>query len=86
MRHVFLTGYEYEDFYTLTDLSASRSVPAAPINLTTFAETQVPVPNFPISGVVNFSNRNDAFFWQDQISLTERLSAMLAVPPTARKP
>jgi len=24
--------------------------------------------------VVNFSNRNDAFFWQDQISLTERLS------------
>jgi len=74
MRHVFLTGYEYEDFYTFTDLSASRSVPTAPINLTTFHETHIPVPDFPISGVVNFSNRTDAFVWQDQISLTERLS------------
>jgi outer membrane receptor protein involved in Fe transport len=73
MRHIFLTGYEYEDFYTFTDLSASRSVPTTPINLTTFEETHVPVPDFPISGVNNFSNRNDAFFWQDQISLTERL-------------
>jgi iron complex outermembrane receptor protein len=74
MRHVFLTGYEYEDFYTFSDLSASRSVPTTPINLTTFAETHIPVPDFPISGVVNFSNRNDAFVWQDQISLTERWS------------
>jgi len=32
------------------------------------------VPDFPISGVVNFSNRTDAFVWQDQISLTARLS------------
>jgi TonB-dependent siderophore receptor len=74
IRHVFLAGYEYEDFYTFTDLSASRSVPTTPINLATFAETSVPVRDFPISGVVNFSNRDDAFFWQDQISLSERLS------------
>ena len=73
MRHIFLTGYEYEDFYTFSDLSASRSVPTTPINLTTFEETHIPVPDFPISGVINFSNRSDAAFWQDQISLTERL-------------
>src|SRR5260370_5730860 len=74
MRQVFLTGYEYEDFYTFSDLSASRSVPTTPLNLATFDETHLRVPDFPISGVVNFSNRNDAFVWQDQISLTERLS------------
>lgn len=73
MKHTFLAGYEYQDYYNFTYRSASRSVAATPINLSTFAETQPPVTDFPLSRVDNFSNRINAMFWQDQISLTERI-------------
>jgi iron complex outermembrane recepter protein len=73
IRHTFLAGYEYEDFYNYTDRSASRSVAATPISLSTFQETQSPIPDFPLSRVDYFANRNHGLYWQDQIALTERL-------------
>ncbi|OFV98647.1 MAG: hypothetical protein A3H28_10470 [Acidobacteria bacterium RIFCSPLOWO2_02_FULL_61_28] len=74
MRHTFLIGYEYEDFFNITDRSTSRSVSTTPVNLTTFAETHVFFPeDFPLSRADYFSNRYHAFFWQDQIALTNRL-------------
>ena len=73
IRHTFLAGYEYMDFANHTNRSASRSVEAPPINLATFQETYVSDPNFPISRVDHVSSRIHAFFWQDLVSLTNRL-------------
>lgn len=72
LRHAFVTGYEYEDYYNFTDRS-TRSAPTTPINLTTFQETHVFVPDFPLSSIQYFSSRTHSFFWQDLISITEKL-------------
>lgn len=73
MQHTFLAGYEYMEFINTTNRSSSRSVEAPPINLTTFEETYVSDPDFPLSRKDHLSSRVHAFFWQDQISLTSRL-------------
>ncbi len=73
MKHTFLAGYEYQDFYNFTHRSASRSVSIPPIPLATLLETYTPVSGFPISRVDYFTNRVNAFFWQDQIALASRL-------------
>jgi len=73
MRHTVLAGYEYEDYFNFTDRSATRSVVATPINLSTLAETQPPVRDFPLSRVDNSTNLINAFFWQDQIAISSRL-------------
>lgn len=71
-RHTILAGWEYQDFYNFTHRSASRSVAIPPINLDTFEERYLPVPDFPISRVDYFTNRINAFFWQDQIAIAKR--------------
>ena len=73
MRHTFVTGHEYQDFYNFTTRSASRSVNATPINLATFAETQPSLTGFPVSRMDYSSNRVNAVFWQDQIAIGEKL-------------
>lgn len=79
MRHTFLAGYEYEDFFNFTERTGSEPgrsccIPTTPIDLDTFIETHVFVSeDFPLSRVDHFSNRIHAFFWQDQITLTNRL-------------
>lgn len=71
--HAFLLGYEYEDFFNITDRSASRSVATTPMNLSTFAETHQFVSGFPLSRRDHFANRTNSFYWQDQIGITHWL-------------
>jgi iron complex outermembrane recepter protein len=73
MPHQFLVGYEYQDFYNFTNRSERRSVATTPVSLATFAETHVPVPDFPLSRVDHSTNLSNAVFWQDQIAVTDRL-------------
>ena len=73
MPHQFLIGWEYQDFYNFTNRSERRSVATTPVSLSTFAETHVPVPDFPLSRVDYFTNLSNAFFWQDQIEVTDRV-------------
>jgi len=71
MKHSFVAGHEYQDFYNFTHRSASRSVNIPPISLSNFEDRYIPVPDFPLSRIDYFSNRINAFFWQDQISLAK---------------
>jgi iron complex outermembrane receptor protein len=73
MKHTVLAGYEYQDFYNFTNRSASRSIDTAPINLSTFQENATPPNGFPLSRIDYFANKINAFFWQDQIAVTNRL-------------
>lgn len=73
LHHTVLAGHEYQDYYNFTNRSASRSVATTAISLASYAETHIPVPDFPISRVDYTANRIDAFFWQDQIAIGERL-------------
>ena len=79
MRHTVLAGYEYQDYYSATDTTPGGGVfdptttPIAPISLTSFQETQSPITTFPLARTVYFSNRVNAFFWQDQIAVGEKL-------------
>ena len=73
MRHTFLAGYEYEDYYNYTDRAANRSVATTPISLLTFAETAPAINTFPLSRVDYSTNQINAIFWQDQIAVTSRL-------------
>jgi iron complex outermembrane receptor protein len=73
MNHTVLAGYEYEDYFNFTDRAAQRSIKTTPMNLSTFQETHVAIPDYPLSRVDYFSNLINAFFWQDQISVTNKL-------------
>jgi iron complex outermembrane recepter protein len=75
MRHMLMLGYEYEDFYNFTNRTddGGDHFPS-PISLVTFEETQSPITSFPIAEVDHSSNRTNAFYWQDQISVGEHLS------------
>ena len=73
MYHTFVAGYEYEDYFDYTNRCALCSVAITPVSLATFAETYVQPSGFPLSEVDYFSNLINAFFWQDQVSLTKRL-------------
>jgi iron complex outermembrane recepter protein len=74
MQHSILTGYEYEyvpDRYTTTADGGDHF--PAPISLITFQETEPPITSFPTARESHFANRNNAVYWQDQISVTEHL-------------
>jgi iron complex outermembrane receptor protein len=73
MKHTVVAGYEYQDFYNFTDRAASRSINIAPINLATRTDTFTPFADFPLSRVDYFTNRINAFFWQDFIHLSKKL-------------
>lgn len=73
MKHTIVAGWEYQDFYNFTDRSASRSVNLPPILLSNPVDTYTPVPDFPISRRDYFSNKINAFFWQDFVELTKRI-------------
>jgi iron complex outermembrane recepter protein len=73
MKHTIVAGYEYQDFYNFTDRAASRSINIAPINLTTRTDAFTPFADFPLSRVDYFTNRINAFFWQDFIHLSKKL-------------
>ncbi|MBM3762719.1 MAG: TonB-dependent siderophore receptor [Acidobacteria bacterium] len=73
MKHTVVGGYEYQDFYNFTDRSSSRSVNIAPINLATRTDPFTPFADFPLSRRDFFTNRINAFFWQDFIHLSKRL-------------
>ena len=74
MQHAVMAGYEFENFGNHTNRTADGGdfFPTS-ISLATFQETQTPITSFPIASVDYFTNRTNAFFWQDQISLTENL-------------
>jgi iron complex outermembrane recepter protein len=72
MDHIFVAGYEYEDYYNYTDESDASDGFAPPMNVFTLKETYVPVSSFPISQINYFENLTNAFYWQDQIALAKR--------------
>jgi iron complex outermembrane receptor protein len=74
MRHVLLLGYEYEDYYNYTNRTpdAGDFFPT-PISLATLQETQPPVKQFNMVQKDHFANTINAFYWQDQIKLGERV-------------
>lgn len=73
MKHTVVAGYEYQDFYNFTDRAASRSVTIPSISLSNPVDTYVPFADFPLSRVDYFSNRTNAFFWQDFIQVAKRV-------------
>lgn len=73
MKHTVVSGWEYQDFYNFTDRAASRSVNLPPILLSNPVDNYVRVPDFPISRRDYFSNKINAFFWQDFVELSKRL-------------
>ncbi len=73
IKHLLLIGYEYQDYYNYTDRCSTCSVAISPINLQTFIDTYQPISSFPVSRRDYFANRINAFFWQDQISVSEHL-------------
>ncbi|MEO8053380.1 MAG: TonB-dependent receptor, partial [Acidobacteriota bacterium] len=74
MQHSLMVGYEFENFGNHTNRTADGGdfFPTS-ISLANFRETQPPITSFPLESVDYFTNRTNAFFWQDQISLTENL-------------
>lgn len=68
MRHTFLAGYEHDHY---SNYRPQGAIATTPINLSTFTETHVFLPDFPISISRSASSGSNAFFWQDQVSLTE---------------
>lgn len=74
MRHTILAGYEYEDYYNYTNVTPDGGdyFPSS-VSLTTLEDTQGPITSFPTARVNYFAGRTNAFYWQDQISITEKL-------------
>ena len=89
MHHTLLAGYEYQDYYSRTDVTAGddptcncgywpNTVP--PVNLTTL-QPVIPNPVLDITTVFRqtfFSNRINAGYWQDQIDIRPNLKINLA--------
>lgn len=73
MKHTVVAGWEFQDFYNFTDRAASRSVALPPIVLANPIDNYSRVPDFPISRRDYFSNKINAFFWQDFVELSKRL-------------
>ncbi len=73
MKHTVVAGYEYQDFYNFTDRSASRSINLPAINLLNPVDNYAAVPDFPLSRVDYFSNKINAFFWQDFVQVSKRI-------------
>jgi iron complex outermembrane receptor protein len=75
MHHTLLLGYEYQDFYSRTDVKNADGgvVVLNPISLANFRETGPAVTSFPVFRETYFANRIHAFYWQDQIDVTGRL-------------
>lgn len=74
MQHTILMGHEFQNFTTHSDRTADGGdySPSA-ISATDFRDTQAPITDFPIVQVDHVTNRTNAVFWQDQISVTEKL-------------
>jgi iron complex outermembrane receptor protein len=74
MTHNILTGYEFEHAPDRYDTTADGGdhFPTS-ISLLTFQDTQPPITSFPTASEGHFVNQTNAFYWQDQISLTEHL-------------
>ena len=77
MKHRFLAGWEYQDFYNFTIRSASRSVRTSPIDVLNPVETHQTVTSFPTSRIDYFTNGVNAFFWQDHVKLAKRLALQI---------
>ena len=74
--HQVVGGWEYQRFFNFTHRSAAASTRATPIDLFNPVETHVN-RSFPLSRVDSFANTFNAFYFQDQVSLTKRLKAMI---------
>jgi iron complex outermembrane recepter protein len=74
MNHTVLVGYEFENYYSYSESTADGGdfFPTS-ISLATYQETQPPITAFPIARVTYFTNRTNAAYWQDQISVTKNL-------------
>jgi iron complex outermembrane receptor protein len=85
--HTLLAGYEYQDFFTRTDVTKGDDPTcncgywgstATPINLATYDRDtyKETTPNLDITTVFRKTyqaNQINAFYWQDQIDLTPQL-------------
>lgn len=74
MRHNILVGHEYQDFYSFTNRSAGRGGALPPISWPGLVDPYIYNPNFPKTSTDFATLTNNAFFWQDHIRVTKRLS------------
>ena len=76
MRHTILMGYEFQNFATHTDRTPDGGdFFPEPVTLSPYHDPQGPITEFPIVQVDYATNRIHALYWQDQISVTEKLKA-----------
>jgi iron complex outermembrane receptor protein len=74
MKHTVVMGYEYQDFYSATDVTPDGGYfEFTPLPVPSFTETQPPITTFPLARRTYFSNRINGIFWQDQISIGSNL-------------
>lgn len=86
MTHTVLLGYEYQDFYTRTDVTAGDDpgcgcgfwMDLPPMNLTTLEETAPRLDLDTIYRRTYQANRINAFYWQDQIDILPNLKINVA--------
>jgi len=80
-RHTVLLGYEYQDDNYYTDTSAGDDPctcgywweTIAPIDMTTFQETQGPLDIDTVARKIFFKDRTHGLYWQDQIDILPKL-------------
>lgn len=76
--HRVLGGWEYQDFYNFTERN-SAFFTTAPINLFTFQQNFTPVNlGSPITRIDYFSNKINALYGQDHVTLFNRLRFQFA--------
>lgn len=87
MRHTVLLGYEYQDFYTRTDVTEGDPSDGCgcgywpnlpPMNISTLIETAPRLDLDTIYRRTYQANRINAFYWQDQIDLLPNLKINVA--------
>lgn len=87
MRHTILLGYDYQDFYTRTDVTEGDPSDGCgcgywpnlpPMNLTTLEETAPRLDLDTIYRKTYQANRINAFYWQDQIDILPNLKINVA--------
>lgn len=76
IQHQVVGGWEYQRFFNFTNRSAAASSNTTPIDLFNPVETHID-RGFPLSRVDSFANTFNAFYAQDQITLTRKLKAMI---------
>jgi iron complex outermembrane receptor protein len=86
MHHTVLAGYEYQDYYSRTDVTAGNDptcncgywINLPPINVTNFIEPGANLDTKTVFRKTYFANQIHAGYWQDQISVLPNLKINVA--------